>query len=81
MLDEAVLEAAFSAAADCDVMIVAGTAGAVQPAASLPVIAREQGAAVIDVNPERGEIARLAHWRLKGNSSEWLPRLADALAA
>jgi NAD-dependent deacetylase len=79
MLDETVLEAAFAAAEACDLMIVAGTAGAVQPAASLPAIARERGAVVIDVNPVAGEIARIADWHLEGPASEWLPRLADVL--
>jgi len=80
MLDEKILDAALSAAEACDLMIVAGTAGAVQPAASLPVIARERGAAVIDVNPEAGGIAAIADWHLAGPASHWLPRLADALA-
>lgn len=81
MLDETVLEAAFAAAEACELMIVAGTAGAVQPAASLPAIARERGAVVIDVNPVAGEIARIADWHLEGPASEWLPRLAEALTA
>jgi NAD-dependent deacetylase len=81
MLDERVLQAAFDAADACELMIVAGTAGAVHPAASLPVIARERGAAVVDVNPDAGEIARIADWHLQGPASAWLPRLADALAA
>lgn len=81
MLDETVLEAAFAAARACELMIVAGTAGAVQPAASLPTIAREHGAFVIDVNPVAGEITRIADRHLEGPASEWLPRLADALDA
>jgi NAD-dependent deacetylase len=81
MLDEATLEAAFEAAAECELMIVAGTAGAVQPAASLPAIAREHGAVIIDINPEAGEITRLADWHLQGPASQWLPRLSEALAS
>jgi NAD-dependent deacetylase len=79
MLDEDTLEAAFEAAGACDLMIVAGTAGAVQPAASLPVIARQAGARVVDVNPEAGDLSRLADWHLEGSASRWLPALAEAL--
>ncbi len=36
----------------CDVMLVVGTSALVQPAAFMPVIARESGATVIEINPE-----------------------------
>lgn len=39
-------------AASCDVMLVMGTSAMVQPAANLPVLARENGAKVIEINPE-----------------------------
>jgi len=80
MLDEAVLQAAFDAASGCDVMLVAGTAGVVHPAATLPRVARDRGAVVVDVNTERGEIGRMADWHLSGPASAWLPRIAEALA-
>ena len=78
-LDENTLEAAFAAASDCDLMVVAGTAGAVQPAASLPFIARESGARVVDINPEATAISRSADWHLAGPGATWLPALARAL--
>lgn len=77
-LDKPTLDAAFEAARNCDLMIVAGTAGAVQPAASLPVITREAGARVVDINPETTEISRLADWHLAGTSAYWLPNLSQA---
>jgi NAD-dependent deacetylase len=80
MLDEAVLNAAFRAAAECDLMIVAGTAGAVQPAASLPFVAREAGAKIVDINIEASEIGQIANWSLRGQSGHWLPALMDCLA-
>lgn len=40
------------AAERCEVMLVVGTSAVVQPAASIPVIARECGATVIEINPE-----------------------------
>jgi NAD-dependent deacetylase len=48
-------------ATDCDVMLVMGTSAVVQPAALMPVVAKESGAKVIEINPERtpltGEIS------------------------
>jgi NAD-dependent deacetylase len=78
-LDEATLDQAFAAARNCELMIVAGTAGVVYPAAGLPRIAAEGGACLIDINPEVTEISRLAAWHLVGASAYWLPKLLDAV--
>ena len=40
-------------AQDCDVMLVIGTSAVVQPAALMPVVAKDSGAKVIEINPER----------------------------
>jgi NAD-dependent deacetylase len=58
-----------------------GTSGVVQPAASLPFIARHAGAVVIDVNPERDELADAAEVFLEGRGGEILPRLLAELRA
>jgi len=41
------------AASDCDLMLVVGTSAVVQPAALMPVYAKESGAKIIEINPER----------------------------
>lgn len=46
------LDAAFVAASRCQVMLVIGTSALVQPAASLPLVALQQGAYVIEMNPQ-----------------------------
>ena len=38
--------------ARCDIMLVVGTSAVVQPAAWMPVIAKDAGAKVIEINPE-----------------------------
>ncbi len=38
--------------AACEVMLVIGTSAVVQPAAAMPLIAKENGAVVIEINPE-----------------------------
>ncbi len=52
-LPPAALEAAWREAESCGVMLVIGTSAAVQPAASLPFVARDQGAKIVEINPER----------------------------
>jgi NAD-dependent deacetylase len=38
--------------AECDLMLVIGTSAEVQPAAYMPVIAKRNGATIIEINPE-----------------------------
>lgn len=70
-----VLERAWQAAATCDVMLVVGTSGVVYPAAQLPYAAKEQGATIIDVNPEPTPISAIADLFLQGFSGQVLPQL------
>src|SRR2546430_1130041 len=55
MLPERVTAEAWALAASCRAMLVVGTSGLVQPAAQLPLIAREAGAAVIQADPHPPE--------------------------
>ncbi|MEA2064427.1 MAG: NAD-dependent deacylase [Gemmatimonadota bacterium] len=73
------LQEAFQAADTCDVMVVAGTSGLVQPAASLPVSAHQAGARVIEVNPQPSAVSAVADIVLQGKSGEILPRLVAAV--
>ncbi len=74
-----VLNDAKIASAGCQVMLVVGTSGLVEPAASLPLLARQRGAQVIEVNPQHTPITDIAHIHLQGTSGQTLPRLVDAL--
>ena len=67
--------------ASCDVMLVVGTSGVVFPAAAMPLIAREAGATVIDVNPEKDALAARADIFLKGPGGEVLPKLVASVRA
>ncbi|HEY5648497.1 MAG TPA: NAD-dependent deacylase [Nitrospiria bacterium] len=64
---------AISALGGCDVMLVIGTSGVVQPAASFAGEARSQGAFVVEVNPDTG--TPLAHIHLQGRAAEVMPGL------
>lgn len=74
-LPAAVLEAAFEAARACELFFSVGTSTAVQPAASLPWIALESGATVVEINPEPTALSDHAHHVLAGPSGEILARL------
>ena len=78
-LPEPEIGRAFLLGRTCDAMLVVGTSGVVQPAASVPVLAARSGAPVIDVNPERDDLAVIADIFLQGRGGELLPRLVAAL--
>ena len=62
----------------CDVFFSVGTSALVQPAASLPVVALQAGATVIEINPNKTPITDLLHYSLQGQSGEILPQLVQA---
>jgi len=58
-------------ASDCDVMLVVGTSAVVQPASLMPVIAKESGAKVIEINPEPTPLtAEISDYLIKSKSGE-----------
>lgn len=62
-------------AQNCDLMLVVGTSGYVQPAASFPFHAKQNNAKVIDVNIEPTPISEIADVFLQGKAGEILPEL------
>ena len=60
-----------------DVVIVVGTSGVVYPAAYLPKLAKESGAAVVEINVEESAITPIADVFIRGKAGEVLPRLAE----
>jgi NAD-dependent deacetylase len=81
VLPRKALEAAMNAAMDCDFCISAGTTSLVQPAASLPMMALEHGAAVIEINPRETPLSSHAHQCLRGVASEVLSHLVSQLSS
>jgi len=68
-------ELAFEVATQCDFCLVVGTSGLVYPAAGLPEIAKQAGAYLCEVNPERTPLSDLCDVLLTGKAGELLPRL------
>ena len=80
-IPRAVLDACFAETQRCDAMLLVGTSGAVNPAAQLPLLARERGASIIEVNPEPTQLTAAAHVVVTGPSGDMLPRIVQALCS
>jgi len=69
------LETAWREAGACRIMLVIGTSALVQPAASLPYVAKEHGATLVEVNIERAFSS--ADYFLEGQAGTVLPGLVS----
>ncbi len=69
------LAQAIAAARSCEVFLCVGTSTVVEPAASLPFMALEEGATVIEVNPTRTPLTARAAIAIAGAAGEVLPDL------
>jgi NAD-dependent deacetylase len=79
-IPEHALAASSAAAAACDVFLSVGTSSAVYPAAGLAEIARQNGAQLIEINPNPTMQASSFDFALAGNSGVILPELLELLA-
>jgi len=77
-LSPVVLEQAFAAARRAQVFLVVGTSAVVHPAASLPLVAKQAGARVIEINLEETFISAVADASFYGKAGEILPALVTA---
>lgn len=76
-LPEQALESAIHAAMNCDLFLTIGTSAQVYPAASLPEIAIDQGAIVIEINTEETSFTPQATHHLRGSAGELLSSLVN----
>lgn len=72
-----VLQACVEEAEKCDCMLLVGTSGTVNPAARLPLLAKEKGACLIEVNPETTPLSRSCDVVLAGPAGSVLPQLLN----
>jgi len=72
-------EASYEAATNCDAMLVVGTSAVVRPAASLPLVAKHNGAFVVEVNTGYTPISALIDATLVGRAGDILPGIAERL--
>lgn len=78
MLPASDFDAASAAIRAADLVLVVGTSGMVQPAASLPLLGLERGVPIIEVNPQETELTDLVDFAIRGPSGEVLPQLLQA---
>ncbi len=79
MLPPGAIERAQSAAAQCDVMLVIGTSSLVQPAASLSGFAQQNGAKVVEINPEATALTHSADLVIAEKAGTAMPAIVEAL--
>ncbi len=79
MLPQHVIQAAFLAAETCDVFFSLGTSAVVHPAASLPMVAKQNGAYLIEINPDATPLTGITDETLHGHTGEILPEIWDQL--
>ena len=74
-----VLQSCREAAERCDCMLLVGTSGTVNPAARLPLVAKENGATLIEVNPEDTPLTGWCDIALSGPADVILPELLRSI--
>jgi NAD-dependent deacetylase len=79
MLPHEVLRDAFGSCEVAEIFFSVGTSAVVQPAASLPLMAKRGGAYVVEVNIEATPLTAISDLFLQGKSGEILPRIVEAL--
>ena len=77
MLPKQILESAWNAFANADVALVIGTSSLVEPAASLGRMAKENGAFLIEVNPDVTPLSRFADVRVSSRAVKGLAALLE----
>ena len=75
MLEEEVLTEAYSALERCGVLMIIGTSGVVQPAASMALIGKRSGAFVVEVNLENTPSSEVVDETIVGRAAEVVPSL------
>ncbi|WP_345795412.1 NAD-dependent deacylase [Corynebacterium pygosceleis] len=78
-LPAAAWERAAEALVGADLVVIVGTSGVVQPAASLPLLAVEAGVPVLEITPAPTELTRIADVSWSTTAALGLPLLVDAV--
>jgi len=75
------LERAFDLSSGAQLFFSVGTSGLVQPAASLPYLAKRGGAVLVEVNPNETPLSRDCDFVFRWSASEALPAIVEAFHA
>jgi NAD-dependent deacetylase len=80
-LPEDALEQAFNLSSRAQIFFSVGTSGLVQPAASLPYIAKSAGAILVEVNPKETPLSGECDFVFRASASKALPLIVEAFRA
>ena len=78
-LPQNIWQSAIKEASICDVMIIVGTSLVVSPANTLPVYAKQNGAILIEVNPEKTVMSNEMDLSIQTSSANALPTMLSIL--
>ena len=78
-LPQDVWKNAIKEASECDIMIIAGTSLVVSPANTLPIYAKQNGATLIEVNPEKTVMSNDMDLSIQDTSVNALPKILSVL--
>jgi len=78
-LPQDVWKNAMKEASTCDIMIIAGTSLVVSPANTLPIYAKQNGATLIEVNPEKTVMSNDMDLSIQATSANALPKILAIL--
>lgn len=78
-IPETAMQRALDAIGTCDTFFAIGTSAQVQPAAGLALMAKQNGATLIEINPAETPLTTDCDYSLSGPSGEILPRLITEL--
>lgn len=80
MLEPEIINTALARSEAADVFFSVGTSALVHPAATLPIVAKNHGAVLVEINAEPTPLTELADFNFLGKSGEILPKLAAKLS-
>lgn len=78
-LDPSIMNKVYNELEKADTIMVIGTSALVHPAASFPLVIRQQGGNIIEMNVEKTPLTSYSNVHLSGKAGEVLPRLKSLL--
>ncbi len=82
MIPPIALQRSRQASAQCAAMLVIGTSATVQPAATMPIIAKQAGARVIEVNDEETPLTGwVSDYRIPGKAGKVMAQIVEQVEA
>jgi NAD-dependent deacetylase len=78
-LDPSVMNEVYSELSKSDLCLIVGTSGIVQPAASFPLVVKQNNGILIEINVERTPLTSFVDVHLEGKAGEILPAIDSYL--